>query len=855
MSHGEEAPHRDEKAAPAVVGEHPSALPFWAKSVPGLLDELETVEAGLSQVEARERLRRHGPNRIEPPRAHLGVRLFFAQFTSPIVLILIGATIVSIALGDLTDGSIILAIVLASGCLGFWQERTAGRAVDALLARVRVEVEVLRDGSETAVPAEDIVAGDVIVLRAGDIVPADCRVLETQNLLVDEAALTGESFPSEKVPATLAAERSISARTNAVFLGTHVSSGNGTALVVKTGRATEFGALTSELASRDVTTRFERGLSAFGLLLIRAMAVLVTAIFVVNLVLDRPVVESLLFSVALAVGLTPQLLPAIVAVSLSSGARRMAAEKVIVKRLDAIEDFGGMTVLCTDKTGTLTAGAAALDSALDLDGQASDDVLRLARLNAGLQRGYANPLDEAILRGAPPLETVRRLGEVPYDFERKRLSVLVDDGTPTLVTKGALDRILAIATTAESGDGEVPLDAVRERVEERFRELSAAGYRVLGIATRALPGREQVTAADETAMTLRGLLTFHDPPKDGAPEAIARLASLGVSVRLVTGDNRLAARKIAESVGLPGDPVLTGPQIDALDDDGLAAEAGLTAVFAEVDPLHKERLVLALRGRGETVGFLGDGINDSAALHAADVGISVDTAVDVAKQTAAIVLLDKSLAVVVDGVRLGRQTFANTLKYVRVTTSANFGNMLSMAAASVFLPFLPLLPRQILLLNFLSDVPGMTIAADAVDPEQLQRPGSWRVRSIRNFMIVFGLISSAFDILTFLTLRVVFDAGADLFRSGWFVESTATELAVMLVLRTARPFWRSRPARALLASSLAVAAVTVALPYTPLAEPLGLTALPARILLVLAGLTAVYVAANEIAKHWYRLAL
>jgi Mg2+-importing ATPase len=354
-------------------------------------------------------------------------------------------------------------------------------------------------------------------------------------------------------------------------------------------------------------------------------------------------------------------------------------------------------------------------------------------------------------------------------------------------------------------------------------------------------------------MTLRGLLTFHDPPKEGAPEAIADLARLGVSVRLVTGDNQLAARRIAEDVGLRADRVLTGPQVDALDDDGLAAEAAATEVFAEVDPLHKERLVRALRARGETVGFLGDGINDSAALHVADVGISVDTAVDVAKQTAAIVLLDKSLGVVADGVRLGRQTFANTLKYVRVTTSANFGNMLSMAAAAAFLPFLPLLPRQILLLNFLSDIPGMTIAADSVDPEQLRRPGTWSVRSIRNFMIVFGLVSSAFDILTFLVLRLAFDASAELFRSGWFVESTATELAVMLVLRTARPFWKSRPGRALLASSLVVAAVTVTLPYTALAEPLGLTALPARVLLALATLTVVYVAANEVAKRWYRL--
>ena len=840
--------------APAASGGRPAGLPFWAVPLQALLDELQAATTGLSQAEVSERLRRYGPNSIEPPRAHRGVRLLIAQFSSPIMLILIGATTVAMVLGDLTDGGIILAIVLASGCLGFWQERNAGRAVDALLERVQVEVEVVRDGSERAEPIADVVPGDVVVLRAGDIVPADCRVLEAQNLLVDEATLTGESYPAEKAPGIVAAELPVSGRTNAVFLGTHVASGTGTALVVKTGRTTELGVLGSELASRDVTTRFERGMSEFGALLVRAMAVLVTAIFVVNLALDRPIVDSLLFSVALAVGLTPQLLPAIVAVSLSAGARRMAAEKVIVKRLDAIEDFGGMTILCTDKTGTLTAGAAALDSALDLDGRASDDVLRLAGLNAGLQHGYANPLDDAILRVALPVEPARRLDEVPYDFQRRRLSVLVDDGTPTLVTKGALDGILAIAATAESGGATVPLDDVRELVEKRYRELSSEGYRVLGVATRTLPGREHVTAEDETAMTLRGLLAFHDPPKEGVLEAVTALAGLGVSVRLVTGDNRMAARKIAQDVGLRADPVLTGPEIDALGDDRLAAAAAVTDVFAEVEPLHKERLVRAFRASGEIVGFLGDGINDSAALHGADVGISVDTAVDVAKQTAAIVLLDKSLDVVVDGVRLGRETFANTLKYVRVTTSANFGNMLSMAAAAAFLPFLPLLPRQILLLNFLSDIPGMTISTDSVDPDQLERPGRWSVRSIRNFMILFGLISSVFDILTFLILRLVFDAGADLFRSGWFVESTATELAVMLVLRTSRPFWRSRPGRALLGSSIAVAVVTVALPYSALAGPLGFTGLPARVLLALVGLTTVYVAANEVAKRWYRIA-
>jgi Mg2+-importing ATPase len=747
-------------------------------------------------------------------------------------------------------GVIILVIIGASGALGFWQERNAGQAVDALMAKVRVHVEVCRDGQEVSVPVADVVVGDVLVLNAGDIVPADCRVMESHGLLVDEAALTGESYPVEKRPGVVDAATPLAGRSNSLFAGTHVVSGAGEAVVARTGRGTQLGAVSARLAAPRLRTGFERGLTAFGVLLVRVMLVLVTAILVINLVLHRPIIESLLFSLALAVGLTPQLLPAIVSISLATGARRMAAEQVIVKRLDAIEDFGAMMVLCTDKTGTLTAGAVRLDGALDLGGHSSQEVLQLARLNAGLQRGFTNPLDQAILAGAAPPHAGARLDEIPYDFQRNRLSVLVDDhGTPLLITKGAFDKVLQVCASAEVDGQTVPLGQAKVGLEQRFAKLSTEGYRVLALATRPLARTHLAGAADETGMTLRGLLAFADPAKPDAAQAIGRLASQGVSVRLVTGDNRLAARKIATSVGLEAERLLTGGDIDRLDDDALADQAAGTIVFAEVEPLHKQRIVQALRGQQRVVGFLGDGINDAAALHAADVGISVDTAVDVAKQAAAIVLLDKSLDVVADGVRLGRQTFANTLKYIRVTTSANFGNVLSLAIAAGFLPFLPLLPRQILLLNFLSDIPGTTIAGDNVDPEQVERPRVWNLRSVRNFMVVFGLLSSCFDIFTFLTLRLGFRTGVTGFRSGWFIESTITELAVMLVLRTNRPFWRSRPGAALLGSSIAVAAITIALPYTPLAGPLGLTAVPARILAALVGLTAVYVLVNEGAKR------
>ncbi|GAB1646325.1 magnesium-translocating P-type ATPase [Krasilnikovia sp. MM14-A1259] len=825
--------------------------PFWAGPLTSVVAATESSVDGLSGVEAHQRLARYGPNQIAAARGHRGWRLLLAQFTSPIMLILIVATVISMVLGDFTDGTIILVIIAASGGLGFWQEHSAGQAVDALLARVRVQVEVRRDGREVSVPAENVVVGDVVVLRAGNIVPADCRVITSHALLVDEAALTGEPFPVDKLPDPVPADTPPTERHCALFAGTHVASGTGTAIVVQTGAATEFAAVAAELADRDVTTGFERGMTAFGLLLVRAMAVLVTLIFIVNLVLHRPLVESLLFSLALAVGLTPQLLPAIVAVSLSAGARRMADERVIVKRLDAIEDFGAMRVLCTDKTGTLTDGAIRLDGAYDLDGRPDDDVLRLARLNAALQHGFPNPLDQAILADAAPGRPEQRLDEVPYDFARKRLSVLTTDaGAAVLITKGAVDTVLDVCGTARVGAETRPLASALPELQSRFEQMSAAGYRVLAVAIRAMPGHTTVTVADETDMTVVGLLAFHDRPKPGAAEAVADLAALGISVRMVTGDNRLAAAQVAGQVGLTG-PVLTGAEIDRLSDADLDAQVARTNVFAEVEPLHKQRLVTALRADGTTVGFLGDGINDAAALHTADVGISVDTAVDVAKQSAAIVLLDKDLAVVADGVRLGRQTFANTLKYVRVTTSANFGNMLSMAAAAAFLPFLPLLPRQILLLNFLTDIPGTTIATDTVDPEQVRRPRAWNIASIRTFMLVFGVLSSVFDIATFLVLRWGFHAPAAFFRTGWFVESAATELVVMLVLRTSRPFFRSRPGWALLASSGIVAAIVLALPYTPLAGPLGLTPLTAAVLVVLGLLTAGYVAANEIAKRWF----
>lgn len=809
---------------------------------------------GLTIDEAKVRLATNGPNTIDSHSKNSAVRLLVRQFENPIILILFVATIISMFVGEIVDGVIILAIIIPSGLLGFWQEHRAGKTMQSLMNRVQIQVEVIRGGREITIPIADVVVGDLVMLRIGDLVPADLRLVQTIGLMVDESALTGESFPREKSVGDVDVNRPLAERTSELFYGTHVVSGTGQGIVVKAGHDTEFGALSKEVGSRDITTGFERGTTAFGMLLLRAMSLLVSALFIVNMVLHRPIMESLLFSLALAVGLTPQLLPVIISVSLSAGARRMADKQVLVKRLDAIEDFGVMTVLCTDKTGTITAGVVNLDGAIDNHGRASDRVLRLAYLNAKLQRGFANPLDGAIIISVgSKFADVPVLNEIPYDFQRRRLSVLVSDPGSRMITKGAFESVLAVCTTGRDGEVAVPIDSIRDDLTKRFADLSAAGNRVLAIATRSLPDAKGVTLADEDQMTLEGLLVFQDPPKSDAREAIQELAGLGIDLYLITGDNPLAAKSIAVQVGLKANIVLTGIDVAAIDNTELALKVKECRVFAEVDPLQKERIVRALRAGGATVGYFGDGINDAAALHAADVGISVDTAVDVAKNAASIVLLDKDLRVVAEGVRLGRRTFVNTMKYVRVGVSAAFGNVVSMAIADVFLPFLPLLPMQILLLNFMTDFPALAISGDSVDPENITSPRAWDIKSIRRFMILFGLLSSLFDILTFVILRVGFGASAVLFRSGWFVESTLTELTVMLVLRTSRRFWRSRPGKGLLWSSAILAVLAIALPFTPLGTLIGLQALPLSLLLILFGMIGVYAVLNEIAKkYWWR---
>jgi Mg2+-importing ATPase len=843
------------------IHDKPGGPAAWAEAEGDLLSRLRSTAGGLSPGEAERRLQQYGRNRLRRPVARGALRVFVAQFKSPLVLILVFAAAVSLATGDYLDASIVLAIIAASAVLSFTQEYRAGRAVEKLLARIRLRADVLRDGRTVEIDAEEVVPGDVVFLSAGSLIPADARVLQAHDFFVNQAVLTGETFPVEKHAGVVVAEANLAQRTNWVLHGTSVRSGTARALVVATGKATTYGQVAERLALRAPETEFERGIRQFGTLLTQLMTLLVLGIFAANVAYARPVADSLLFALALAVGMAPELLPAIISITLARGAQRMANAGVIVRRLAAIENFGSMDVLATDKTGTLTVGVVRLDDALDAQGSASPRVRELAWLNATLQTGLANPLDEAIAAGAAPpaAEEQEKVEEIPYDFVRRRLSIAVRrrgerTSEALLITKGALDPVLAICTEGRAGDAVAPLDeAQRQAIGARASAWADSGFRVLAVATRRMDRPPPYAAADEASMIFEGFLLFFDPPKPDAAETLASLRRLGVELKVITGDSHRVALHVARAVDLPVHGVLTGADIDHLHDEALWQRAERTTLFAEVDPNQKERIINALRRTGHVVGYLGDGINDAPSLHAADVGVSVDTAVDVAKETADIVLLEHSLSVLRDGIEEGRRVFANTMKYVYTTSSANFGNMLSMAALSLAVPFLPLLPKQILLNNFLSDLPAMAIAGDRVDREAIRRPRRWQVARIRNFMLGFGLISSAFDALTFGLLLLVLHVAPEEFRTAWFVESLLTELAILLVVRTHRPLLESRPSAGVLWTSVAVAAAAVALPYLPVvARTFDFVPLSPSLMATLLAITLGYVLVNEWAKHRFR---
>ncbi|MEO6340185.1 MAG: magnesium-translocating P-type ATPase [Caulobacteraceae bacterium] len=833
--------------------------PVWSRPIATLLADFHAQPSGLSGQEAAKRLLRDGPNRVQKEAGSTAAALLFRQFQSPLVLILVFAALIAGSLRQWLEATIILAIVLGSTLLGFIQEYRASTAVAQLRDRLALAARVRRDGQVMATPFDNLVVGDIVLLSAGAVVPADAVVLQAQDLLVSEAPLTGESFPVEKRPAVLPPAAGLAARTNMVFLGTSVRSGTAEVLVVQTGRHTEFGAIAERLKAKPPETDYARGVRRFGAMLIRIMVLVVIFVLTMNHLLGRPFLDSLLFAVALGVGLSPELLPAIISVTLSAGAQRLAKSGVIVRRLEAIENLGSMTIFCTDKTGTLTEGRIRLEEAVDPNGLPSPAVGRLAFLNAAFETGIENPLDEAIVAWGRENRQVTdghiKVDEIPYDFTRKRLTIVVqepDGGDHRLmITKGAFAEVIASCATWRAPDGEAPLDAAaRTRVTAYFQKRGEEGFRVLALATRRMDVRPDYVIADEAEMCLTGLLVFMDPPKPEAATAIRDLAALGVEVKVISGDNRHVVAYVANALGLGDRRLITGDQLAKIKDEALWNVAAQTTLFAEVDPQAKERIIRALQRTGHSVGYLGDGINDAPALYAADVGISVEKAVDVARESADVVLLSRDLDVLRQGVIGGRRTFANTLKYICITISANFGNMVSMAIAAPLLPFLPMTAAQILLNNFLSDLPAVTLSSDSVDDSQVSHAQGLSIGDIQRFMIVFGLISSAFDLLTFGLLFWVFKAGAATFQTAWFVISLLTELAVLLVLRTQQPAWRSRPARLLVWSTVAVAALALAAPYLGSVSSLfGLAPLPPTLLAALVLTLAGYAVVTELAKQ------
>ncbi|HEX6043614.1 MAG TPA: magnesium-translocating P-type ATPase, partial [Pyrinomonadaceae bacterium] len=713
---------------------------FWSVPLDELVNRLTADPAGLTTAEAKRRLLVYGPNRLRASANTTALKLLLSQFKSPLILILLVAVGLSFFFNQSIDATIIIAIVLLSSLLGFWQEKRAADAVHALLSIIKMEATVVREGVEVNVPVEDIVPGDVCVLNAGDIVPADAAVIESKDLFVDEAALTGESYPVEKQTGTIAKETPLMKRVNSLFMGTHVVSGSARAVIVSTGPSTEFGRVSEHLTLQPPESEFEHGVRQFGYLLTKVTLILVLVIFGITVFLKRPVIDSFLFALAIAVGIIPELLPAIISITLAVGAVHMARMKVIVKQLASIENLGSMNILCVDKTGTLTEGTVKFDGAIDATGKRCDKALLYACVNASYQTGFTNPIDDAILNEHDlDLSDFEKLDEAPYDFVRKRLTILVaHQGKHIMITKGAVSSVLDVCSSVEIGNQTHDTSKMRHDLEQRYASLGADGFRTLGLAYKYVDNGSHITRTDETGMTFLALLVFLDPPKEGVTGVLHDLKTLGITVKLITGDNTPVATSVAKNV-LGYEPiVVTGKELQSMSNEALRTRANKVDVFAEIEPNQKERIILALRRAGNAVGYLGDGINDASALHASDVGISVNSAVDVAKQAATIVLLEKDLGVLCAGVREGRRTFANTLKYIFMTTSANFGNMFSMAGAALFLPFLPLLPKQILLNNFLTDFPAMAIATDSVDVEQLHQPQVWNIKFIRNIMIVFG---------------------------------------------------------------------------------------------------------------------
>ena len=841
---------------PLPPPEKPAQQQFHTLSEKELFSSLGSSPAGLTSEQAQAGLLRFGHNDISHIRKVPVILQYLGHFKNLLIIILLIAAGISLFVGEVIDAVIIFIIVFASVTLDFFQEYKAGEAADLLRQKILTRATVVRDGKEQDLPITELVPGDIVRLTAGDIVPADARILTARTLYVNQSSLTGEPFPVEKSPGVAAAGTPVTAADNYTFLGTSVVSGTATALVTKTGVSTEFGKVAKTLVERPPETEFERGLRQFSYLMSKFVFFLVIFVFFINALFRHGILESLLFSVALAVGMTPELLPMILSLNLSKGSVEMSEKGAIVKHPESIQNFGSMDVLCTDKTGTLTQNEIALVRHLDTEGNDSENVLLYSFINSTFDTGLKSPLDEAILKFRHlDIDRFHKIDEIPFDFLRKRISVVVSDGDKRLiVAKGAPEEIFRICSQVDKNGVTGPLtDAVLEQVTSLYQAQSAGGFRTLAVCYRTVPGDvTQFSVADETEMTLAGFVTFIDPPKETARESIRQLEQSGIELKILTGDNELVTRKICEEIGLEIKGVLSGEEVEHMDVQTLSRLVENVTVFSRMTPVQKNRVMMALKKNGHVVGFMGDGINDAPSIREADVGISVENAVDIAKESADIILLKNDLRILSDGVIEGRKTFGNTMKYILMGTSSNFGNMFSVAGASLFLKFLPMLPIQILLNNLLYDVSESTIPSDNVDESYTKTPKKWDMDFIKKFVVVFGPISSVFDFITFGILLFFFVADAAFFQTAWFVESICTQTLVIFVIRTrVVPFYHSRPNRLLTASTILIVAIACILPFTPVGSIFGFTPLPASFYAVLAGLVISYLVIVELVKRWF----
>jgi Mg2+-importing ATPase len=837
------------------------------ENIDTVLKELETRLDGLSQSEADSRLKKYGPNESAREKRQSGLMRLLGNVKNPLVILLTALGVISFLTGDMRATVVIFVMVLLGVVLRFYQEMRADNAAEKLKAMVSNTATLVRGGKESEVPLKMLVPGDIIQLAAGDLVPADVRVLLAKDLFLNQSALTGESLPVEKKAASVSADiQNPLELPNICFLGSNIESGSATAVVVHTGDQTYFGSLAASIIGQRVLTSFDKGINQFTWLMIRFIVVMVPAVFLINGLTKHNWLEAFLFAVAVAVGLTPEMLPMIVTVNLSQGALTMAGKKVIVKRLNAIQNFGAMDVLCTDKTGTITKGKIVLEKHLDVWGEPSDKVLHYGYLNSYHHTGLKNLLDEAILdheeleERLKANEKYRKIDEIPFDFVRRRMSVVIEDetGLNTLICKGALDEVMSQCSRVEINGlvvGMLPEHDAKSR--QMAGELNGEGFRVIALAYKEMPGAKDepvYSVKDESDLILLGFLAFLDPPKDTASEALKRLHALNVDVKILTGDNEIITAYICKQVGMQVENLLLGSQIEKMNERQLAEAVRSASVFARLVPAHKERVVHALQSNGQVVGFMGDGINDAPALKAADVGISVDSAVDIAKESSDIILLENSLMILEQGVMEGRRVFGNIIKYIKMAASSSFGNMLSVVGASAFLPFLPMLPIQVLMNNLLYDFSQTTIPTDEVDADWLAKPRKWAINDIQRFILFIGPISSIFDYLTFFIMLYIFNAWTypALFHTGWFVESLFTQTLIIHVIRTNKiPFIESRASWPLIVSSLIIVAVGAWLTASPLADALGFVQLPPLYWLLLAIMLVCYVILTQVVKTWF----